>query len=283
MTYSYLPDLHEPWLLGDPEIAVHIGVVIDDNLEWRDCAGDAFLSGTPQHFDQNSHSWNGPAARITEAGMILNQDTRVYVWEDDWGRCNGYLNLEPSTDDGTMLVVGAFVATLSIVLTIQTPLTLAQTAYGVAYGTFSFFESIFSDDFVGSVEVNGAGCYEEGLGSIQYDLVGLNGYNTGGKINLDNSADIDRILCPTLPLTGSISGPSLVRPSDACLWQAFPTGGVPPYTYNWYGVLSGTGPSVWGFVSSSGWLKVDIASSDSQQKTVMKFVSVDSGAPECMN
>ena len=86
---------------------------------------------------------------------------------------------------------------------------------------------------------------------------------------------------PPPPLSVEIQGPSTVPPNETCTWWATVTGGEAPYSYQWSGVLSGTGSQVWGSLSSSGTLRVDVSSSDSQIAWDESFITVSSSAPSC--
>src|SRR5687767_13839240 len=55
------------------------------------------------------------------------------------------------------------------------------------------------------------------------------------------------------PLQSVISGATVVGQGQTCTWTAAPQGGVPPFTYQWSGALTGDGPSVTG---SFGWQSV---------------------------
>ncbi len=81
------------------------------------------------------------------------------------------------------------------------------------------------------------------------------------------------------PPSVTISGPSIVHPDWYCTWNASGSGGVPPYTYTWSGVLSGTGGSIGGMISSSGDLRVTIEDDVDHTDTAYKYITVSSSAP----
>lgn len=84
------------------------------------------------------------------------------------------------------------------------------------------------------------------------------------------------------PLIAEISGPSQVQPNDpACTWYADVTGGVAPYSYQWSGVLSGTGSSVSGSPSSSGWLYLDVTDSNQDADGDDFYITVSQSASPC--
>jgi hypothetical protein len=84
------------------------------------------------------------------------------------------------------------------------------------------------------------------------------------------------------PLEVDIDGPSAVRPETECVWEAaILSGGTPPYTYAWSGVLSGSGSSDSGEVTSSGNLSLVVEDDEEETDGVLLYVTVSGGAPEC--
>jgi hypothetical protein len=66
------------------------------------------------------------------------------------------------------------------------------------------------------------------------------------------------------------------------VWEAaILSGGTPPYTYAWSGVLSGSGSSVSGEVTSSGNLSLVVEDDEEETDGVLLYVTVSGGAPEC--
>lgn len=88
---------------------------------------------------------------------------------------------------------------------------------------------------------------------------------------------------PPPPLSVSISGPSRVKPNQACGWWANPTGGVPPYSYSW--VPSGTmdGNEVIESFSASGTLTAWVSDAAGQQASKAQAITVSQSAPNCPN
>ncbi len=84
------------------------------------------------------------------------------------------------------------------------------------------------------------------------------------------------------PLVGWIQGPTDVRPRDRfCVWQAMVSGGIPPYSYAWSGVLSGSNWYVGGAISRSGWLYLTVTDSDGRQDTDGMYITLNQAAPLC--
>ena len=63
---------------------------------------------------------------------------------------------------------------------------------------------------------------------------------------------------PPQPLSEGIDGPTMVNGAFPGTWTADISGGSPPYSYQWSGVLSGTGSSISGMVYSSDYLYLDV-------------------------
>ncbi len=74
-------------------------------------------------------------------------------------------------------------------------------------------------------------------------------------------------------------GPSIVHPDWYCTWHASASGGSPPYSYTWSGVLSGTGSTVGGILSSSGDLRVTVEDDAENTDTEYKYITVSESAP----
>ena len=75
------------------------------------------------------------------------------------------------------------------------------------------------------------------------------------------------------PLTASIVGPNRVRRFVTCSWDSNVSGGTPPYTYQWSGVLSGTGSSISGYLTSSGTLALNVTDAVGNVATAAKNIS----------
>ena len=60
------------------------------------------------------------------------------------------------------------------------------------------------------------------------------------------------------PLAGGIGGPTTMNVGDTGTWSAGVTGGTPPYTYSWSGLLAGSAASITGQPSQSGYLYLDV-------------------------
>lgn len=87
---------------------------------------------------------------------------------------------------------------------------------------------------------------------------------------------------PAPPLSAYIVGPTELEPYEQCTWQAIVSGGVPPYSYSWSGGVSGSGSWVSGSMGSSSYIYLTVTSSDSQQVNPTYYVSIYSGADECV-
>jgi hypothetical protein len=85
------------------------------------------------------------------------------------------------------------------------------------------------------------------------------------------------------PLVAWIEGPTEVRPRDRfCVWEAAVSGGIPPYSYAWSGVLSGSNQYIGGAISGSGWLYLTVTDSNGSQNDDGLYITLNQSAPSCM-
>jgi subtilisin family serine protease len=107
-----------------------------------------------------------------------------------------------------------------------------------------------------------------------------------GKLNAYNSV-LAAQPPPPPPLLVSIDGPSPVQPFSACLYTALATGGTPPYSYAWTADGSPVGDNSAYYRHSAGTssfgLMVIITDAVAGGASDSKSVTVDAGAPECLD
>lgn len=103
------------------------------------------------------------------------------------------------------------------------------------------------------------GVYVSSLGKIEEDLV-PNGF-------------LWVLEDPGAP-TADIYGPTTVDPESECTWWGYVSGGIPPYRYSWSGILSGSGSTVTGRVTESGWLKLTVTDAISRDDQDSLYVEV---------
>jgi len=77
------------------------------------------------------------------------------------------------------------------------------------------------------------------------------------------------------PLSVEILGDEDVAPYEDCSWEANRSGGVPPFSYQWWGALSGSTTYVDGSLSESSYLWLAVTDSWSQTDTAQIFIAVD--------
>jgi hypothetical protein len=75
-------------------------------------------------------------------------------------------------------------------------------------------------------------------------------------------------------LSASISGPSIVDGTSWCQWWTSPSGGSPPYTYHWWGALSGSGSTVSGVVSDNDYLFLTVIDDDGASVNMSHQIAV---------
>ena len=86
------------------------------------------------------------------------------------------------------------------------------------------------------------------------------------------------VFCSPSPSV-SMTGPSIVPGFVSCSWSASASGGVPPYSYAWSGVASGSGSGLQATVNSSGLLYVTVTDDVSHTRQTSKYIVVDSNEP----
>ncbi len=89
----------------------------------------------------------------------------------------------------------------------------------------------------------------------------------------ENSWLADTFVPP--PLDVSIDGLVVVDPQTYCSWTAAVSNGVPPFQFLWGGVLSGDQQSVWGQISSSGEVTVQVEDSIGATGQASVWITVD--------
>ncbi|MGH7555800.1 MAG: hypothetical protein ACREMQ_22595 [Longimicrobiales bacterium] len=105
--------------------------------------------------------------------------------------------------------------------------------------------------------------YMSNLGQIEADLGALNVYDPG-------------------PPQVTINGPTVIPPGQYCTWNATVSYGISPFTFQWSALFSGSGQSVSGVPSGSGWLTVQVTDWDGRQDTENMYVTVQGqGPPMC--
>jgi hypothetical protein len=80
--------------------------------------------------------------------------------------------------------------------------------------------------------------------------------------------------------TVSIAGPDTVPSGAICYWSAVTQNGIPPYGYQWSGILSGSGPTVSNAVYSPGWLNIQLTDGPGRQSTNSMYISVEGEGQE---
>ena len=84
------------------------------------------------------------------------------------------------------------------------------------------------------------------------------------------------IYCTPDPHVDIIDGPTVVVPAPAvCSWTASASGGVPPFSYAWSGVASGSGNGLEAEIYNSGMLYVTVTDDVGHDDTDGWYIQVD--------
>lgn len=294
MVYSYLTNLHEPWTMGAPEIAVHVGVYEQpaDSVEWKSCAGDG-QSGA-YHFDQNNTTWNDTVL-IASKATVSEEEIEIFVWEDDWDRCDGTNHLTPHQSSSFLndLVdavqkYGAKVKEDFETLGDSTSglVDYVEAAFGIVTNGYQIAGALTHDDFVGVAGKFGSGgCFTHGTGQVHLPLKSKTGGPTSSYIRVEENFS-KRILCNlNVNISGVTTACEFGDPdgSQAAIVNAPGTG----VTYEWKedGVVRGTSQSYSLHNRSPGWRSLQVTverSDDGATDTEFKSVQVlASGTGSC--
>jgi len=77
------------------------------------------------------------------------------------------------------------------------------------------------------------------------------------------------------PLSVEITGSEQIAPNEECSWQAVVAGGETPFSYHWWGALSGSSQTVEGSLSASSYLWVAVTDGASSADTAQVLIQVD--------
>jgi pimeloyl-ACP methyl ester carboxylesterase len=83
-------------------------------------------------------------------------------------------------------------------------------------------------------------------------------------------------------VSGTIAGPTTVRPNVSCLWSVTGNGGTPPYSYHWVNPSDGSG-QYYSYANSGSAFMLTVVVTDATQAStqVSKHISLSSSAPLC--
>lgn len=279
MTSSYLTDTHEHWLNGSPEIAVHVPVYdqAGDSAVWSSCAGDGLPSASDHYFDQNDNSWSGNVM-IASQSVVEDEQYEVHVWEDDWDRCDGVNHLVPNQENEFLDQVFAYgKAAWEIEETYSGSDDWIDKLIDALEVIYELLPEVTNDDFVGVAKALSANCYDAPDGSVKYTLFDEDG-NYKGWVRLVNDF-AEREMCP---LAVEILGPSEAETYSYCNWSQTISNGVPPFTYAWDGLVSGSGTTASATVTTSGWVELTVTDGTSRQASDYLYVNVSPSGPPCL-
>jgi len=105
-------------------------------------------------------------------------------------------------------------------------------------------------------------------------------FSSVGGIEDDFDTSLDFVGDPSPP-SASIAGPDELPPDEECAWQAIASGGTPPYDYSWWGALSGSSEFVYGSLSESSYLWLEVTDDNALADTAQVLIEVDEEFEEC--
>ncbi len=247
MTYSFIPDDHEGWMMGDPEFETHV---------WRRASGASSFSddrctaaGTSPGYDQNGASWWGQVQILDSVRLAVytadTSDLITQVWEDDSaGECviRRHSDWLGAAASAVLTVFGAGVFAGTVVdlaggedmcgelWSEDFWMCFVFTIGGAAFA-FDVVDALNPDDYVGQVvpvSMDGS-CYNG-----NHMIVNEYGQYSGCVFLQGGAAVVVPSPPPSPPpLTVSISGPTNITQKAMYTWTANASGGSGGYTYQW--------------------------------------------------
>lgn len=235
-------DLHEPWIKGDPEIAIHTAIRNESTgeMEWVSCSGDGYSSSSVYYFDMNDQYFlNGSGVKLAAESDVTGKKVEHHVWEDDYQRCDGFDHLEPHTNESLLDDLILLSTTFFGDFDGSGGGALQWNAYSnLAIQAYLFATAADEDDYIGLPKEIPTSCFTTETGPVWFSLENNNGSYTG-YIRIDNTDDIDRELCDPEDFDPVevyyIDGPTQIPPSAAegCGYSAFYAGGAGYYEFEW--------------------------------------------------
>jgi hypothetical protein len=241
---SSLNDLHEPWYLGDPEIALHYLDVITG--QYIHCTSAL----TTPSFDQNNQLWTGSVDILSEA-LLTNKVLQIQVWEDDYQQCDNNaqfqrIHVAPDPDAAVESALQVLGATGTLTATIcafggGNPACLLASILAFPLGINQFAQGAYNnDDLVGVMRVPPITCLLMGTSPARFNLMSESGATYGSKwIELTASG-----FGTQCPLEVAIYGDTYACTSGSPVGHSFSNvaNGSGTISYEWYedSVVRGT-------------------------------------------
>jgi len=274
MTASFVTDTHESWLNGSPEIAVHVAVYEqDDSVTWISCAGDG-QSGD-FHFDQNDNSWSGDVT-IGSQAMLEDETYEVFLWEDDWNRCDGTNHFVPDQENDLLDQLTAL-GKAAIEIAVDPPESVVEALVTAVEKAYKLRDEVTNDDLIGVAQPIPGSCFNASTGAQEFTLRNLSGTYKGNVDLVNDFAEREKC-----PFKVQILGPDEARPFDYCTWTLSFSHGTGPYDIEWSGLVSGSGTTKSTTVTSSGWVDVAVTDANGEQDGDGIWVDVDWQSQQCL-
>ena len=187
MTFQRLINMGEPWMLGAPEIEVHVHGPNSPSAPQFGadlaCSGDR-VAGI-RGFNQDNVFWNGDAlifdqAQIDALAAIQPNGFNVSVWEDDSDQCQ--IKKEDFDLAARIKTVAAAVGGWAAVKAIASPYSQALAASTFVASVYSSLTFLWSnDDFLGTyVNASAVGLNYADANHVLY----INGGQINGRAKL---------------------------------------------------------------------------------------------------
>jgi hypothetical protein len=284
MVRELILDDNEGGLLGSPEIEMH-AFVYDTTFSWWPplrCSGAD--TGAPFYYDheESQEAWHGSVHVIYEDD-IYDNPVVLQLWEDDHDPCDypdglrphGHSDTQDDLDNwGAREFLDFYTSGSTKMISVDTldpDLSVSS-------------EGGFNDDLIGELRLAG-GCFPA-TGPVKFDVYEAESpHDWNGYVFLDTDFGTRTPICPTAPpgiLNASISGPTTVQSGASCTWTANVSGGSSPYTYAWTNKLTGSGSTITGSLTSSGWLYLDVDSDDDQDDGDEIYITVSPSGDDCI-
>lgn len=302
MTYSWVMDLKEPWIRGDPEIEAHVlGPALSDaanDLRSISCASSS--SPASYRFDQNGHTWSGSVLLLDGAqfdtyryadGEADERSLLVYMYEDDDTTCQ--IKEDPNR---LRYQIEALVFWGTVGWFVQKACkenTVGGNTCGMGiWGTIIMLGRVLwsfgtnNDDYLGmAIEKDDVPNFTDANSSHALVLdASQQPFTLNGGVRLVYHQTYIPPPPPVPPPTIALTGPNTVKPDVTCGWEVSVTSGAGPFRYTWLkdGDYAGGEALMTASLSAPVTFGVTVFDVYGQNTYASKSVTVSSAAGPCL-